>query len=129
MVQTGTPNGVAGLGEGGHPLSVGGTPTLSDPAGGAFGSSALRQIIGTATDSAMTLNVLASGSSIGTGVVLTVTFATPWSATPKLVISSTGGADTIGVGINSISTTAFSIVIGTPPVSGQTYQFTILAVR
>jgi hypothetical protein len=78
----------------------------------------------TCMDSSGTLQVVA-GTTPAAGALVTVTFAFPYSATPKAVVVSPGNSATASLNlyVSAVSTTAFTVSCVGTPTAAATYLF------
>lgn len=106
---------------GGHIVSKGAPPSVS-AGGGALGSSGTISISGSDAAGTVAANV---GVGATSGIVATVTFRVPYSATPRVVVTAVGSGPR-NVYVNR-STTGFSIGVGDPmPPGGWAFDYHVI---
>ena len=102
-----------------HHITAGGvTPSRTN--GNNLGNGGTASISGSDTTGSITVN---TGSNPGAGCFITVTFASPYNATPHVIVTPIGsGAAGIGYYVNR-TTTNFTVCSTIAPGAGQTFGF------
>jgi cytoskeletal protein CcmA (bactofilin family) len=105
-----------------HHITAGG-PTPGRSTGPALGSGGTATVGGSDTSGSITIN---TGSSPVAGCFITVNFATPFNATPHVLVTPVGSAaGGLSYYVNR-TTTQFSVCDATPPPAGSSFGFDYL---
>lgn len=108
----------------GHLITRGSTPTAG--AGTAVGGGGTVSISG--NDSAGTI-AINTGSAPPAGIFINVTFRTPFSGSPKVILTPVGSAAGVSAYYTSRSANGFSIGTATAPTAGASYVFDYIVVQ
>lgn len=109
---------------------TGGSSTPTIAAGAAAGTSATMSVTGTDAGGEITLT---TGTDVATGTLFTITFATPYAATPRGHILDAYNDQAIidrnKVGITAISTTTFTVKAVTALAASTQYKWSYVMVQ